>query len=159
MFEFFSEMRNKKHFRDNLKRICHSIDFDNSYDHLPTLEFEYLMEGNSIKITGPINSLYNIEKYEITFDNFSQTVFFNKVILNPSQFKFFYNTIFSVYGKLIKREEFIKIIRKHREDASKIPLNRHFNNSSSDSNNSRKKSHSSSSSSRSESRSTRNDDD
>lgn len=158
MFEFFNEMKKSKEFRDNLKQICHSIDFDNRYNHMPTLEFEYLMEGNSLTINGPVNSMYNIEKYEITFDNFSQTVFFNKIILNSSQFKFFYNTINSVYGKLIKREEFIKIVIKYREDAKSISLNKHFNNSSGD-NDSRTKSHSSSSSSRSESRLTCNDDD
>lgn len=156
MFKIFEKIKERKILRDFLKSVCQSIDFDDCYNRMPTLEFEYSMNGNLLVINGPINSLRNLEKYEIIYDKSNQKISFNNTILNSSQFKFFHKTICSVYEKLIRRDEFIKSVMILSEKLKGIPLNTNENHASSDCDS---RSRNSDSNRRSDSRSTRDNDD
>lgn len=157
MFKFFEKIKERKELRDFLKCVCQSINFDDCYNRMPTLEFEYSMNGNLLVINGPINSLHNLEKYEIIYDKSSKAISLNNIILNSSQFKFFHKTIYSVYEKLIRREDFIKSVMILSEKLKGIPLNTNENHSSSDCES--RRSRNSDSNRRSDSRSTRDNDD
>lgn len=156
MFKIFEKIKERKILRDFLKSVCQSIDFDDCYNRMPTLEFEYSMNGNLLVINGPINPLRNLEKYEIIYDKSNQKISFNNTVLNSSQFKFFHKTICSVYEKLIRREEFIKSVMILSEKLKGIPLNTNENHSSSDCDSRRRNADSNR---HSESRSTRDNDD
>lgn len=41
MFNYFKDFQKNKDYKDEVRRIFKSINFSNSFDLMPTLEFEY----------------------------------------------------------------------------------------------------------------------
>lgn len=116
MWNFFSNIKKNVDLRDNLKRICKSINFVNRFDYMPTLEFKYTLKDGFLKIEGPFQSFANIDPYELTYLANTGFITFNGQVMDSHSFGHLHKTMQEVYSKLIARENFIKgIDRSHRK--------------------------------------------
>lgn len=110
MFNYFKDFQKNKDYKDEVRRIFKSINFSNSFDLMPTLEFEYKIEDSSLLITGPIHSFYVRTPYALKYNFKSHSIFLNDKELNSRTFSSEYKIIKEIYRKLVQREECKKFI-------------------------------------------------
>lgn len=118
MFNFFNGIKKNNELKNKFNRICKSIDFSNSHNHMPTLEFSYTLKDNMLKIEGPVNSFYNIEPYVLTYITTSDYLTFNGEVVDTDNFGHLHKTIKEVHRKILKREDFIKGFKEFQNKIS-----------------------------------------
>lgn len=110
MFNYFKDFQKNKDYKDEVRRIFKSIDFSNSFNNMPTLEFEYKFEDSDLIINGPTHSFYVRTPYILKYNFKTHSIFLNNNELDSRSFSSEYKIMKDVYRKLIDREEYIKII-------------------------------------------------
>lgn len=110
MFNYFKDFQKNKDYKDEVRRIFKSIDFSNSFNNMPTLEFEYKFEDSDLIINGPIHSFYVRTPYILKYNFKSHSIFLNNNELDSKSFSSEYKIMKTVYRKIIDREEYKKII-------------------------------------------------
>lgn len=120
MFNILSELKRNHDLRAELKVVCNSIDFSDSYNHIPSLEFQYKLHDNLLTIEGPFQSFHSVEPYVLTYLSTTGFVTFNGKIMDEGTFKQLHKTVKEVYRKLLKREKLIKDIQTARNTIGPI---------------------------------------
>lgn len=119
MFSFFKIIKNFISYRNNIRLTSLSLYFDDTFNKLPNLEFEYTLEKSYLKIFGPSSNLYNIKEYALLYDIEKDIIIFNEKTMNKYYFWFIYKAVRTTYKKLLKRKEFFDSVNQNMKKIKK----------------------------------------
>lgn len=115
MWNFFSNIKKNNELREKFRLICKSITPSDYLDPMQKLEFTYTLDENNLNITGPFQSFYNIEPYNIIYNLKAKSIVFNGESLDEQTFSKFYKTVKNLHQRLISREQFIDGVHQSHE--------------------------------------------